>query len=667
MCGICGLWNLNNAPVDPALLVRMRDSMAHRGPDGAGCVLLDPQGSTEPALFDNLDTLNPQSTIHNPHFSLGLGHRRLSIIDLETGDQPMSNEDGSIWIVYNGEIYNYRELRRELQTRGHVFRTASDTEVIIHAYEEYGENCPVHFNGIFAFAIWDARKRVLFLARDHFGVKPLYYCLHEDCFYFASELKTILCDPVVPRQLDLDALNLCLTFRHTPSPWTLFKGIHKLSPGCSLNVASQHLQGRRYWADSATIDRAVSEEEWIQCLQVAVEQAVVRQMVSDVPIGVSLSSGVDSNTILALMSQHSSGRVRAFTVGFAGREATSEIEPARQMAARFGADFHQQVVTAEDYDDFMARYLWHLEEPIGNESAPAYYFVAKMARQQGVKVLLNGQGADEAFAGYGRYLPVAYTRWLRLGTVPPLRWILPHLFAGTLLGERYHRFLFALDASSDEDHFLRLYSILTDEMKCRLVQPELLARMDPDLPGRYVREQLAFAPQGTRLERMIYVDLRTSLPDNLLLCEDKMAMAASVEARVPFLDLELMAVAERIPGKFKLRGLRDKYIHRKACVRWVGKGVTSRPQIGFDNAVDLWLRSRLGDHMRRIVTSSDSFTGMYLNPSYVLSLMQEHAEGHRDHQHVLFLLFSLENWYDVFMRHEGQVRTSFDGRGQGEA
>jgi asparagine synthase (glutamine-hydrolysing) len=624
--------------------------MAHRGPDSVGCVVLDPEGLAEPIPFDNLSMLNQSSNYGNPQFSLGLGHRRLSIIDLEAGDQPMCNEDGSVWIVYNGEIYNYRDLRRDLQARGHVFRTLSDTEVIVHAYEEYDEQCPALFNGIFAFAIWDTRKRALFLARDHFGVKPLYYCLHGNRFYFASEVKAILCHATVPRELDLDALNLCLTFRHTPSPWTLFKGIYKLPPGRSLTVTSTEIRERRYRDDSVTIDRTLREEEWVERLQAVLEQAVVRQMVSDVPIGVSLSSGVDSNTILALMSQHSSGPVRAFTVGFAGRETTSEIEPARQMAIRFGAEFYQQVITADDYAAFMARYLWHLEEPIGNESAAAYYFVAEMARQQGVKVLLNGQGADEAFAGYGRYLAVAYGQWLRLGTVAPLCWVLPRLLGGTLLGERYQRFLFTLNATSEEDRFLRLYSILTDEMKRHLVRPEVLAQMDPDLPSRYVREQLASAPQGTPLERMTYVDARTSLPDNLLLCEDKMAMAASVEARVPFLDLELMAVAESIPGKFKLHGLCDKYIHRKACTRWVGRGIASRPQIGFDNAVDIWLRHQLGARMRQFVESPDSFTVNCLNPQYVLHLMQEHSERRRDHQRILFLLLSLESWYEQFIQ-----------------
>jgi len=641
MCGICGVWNRDGAGVDPSLLIEMRDSMAHRGPDGAGCVLFDGQGQAEPFAFESQSMDVPFTA------PVGLGHRRLSIIDLNTGDQPMCNEDGSVWIVFNGEIYNYRELRSELQARGHVFRTASDTEVILHAYEAYGDGCSERFNGIFGFAIWDRRARRLLLARDHFGIKPLYYCRVGDRFLFASEIKALLHDSAVPRELDLDALNLCLTFRHTPSPWTLFRGIFKLPPGCLLSVTADEVCERRYWTGTAVIDRETRQDEWVERLRADVERAIVRQMVSDVPIGVSLSSGVDSNTVLALMSQHSSGPVNAFTVGFADRQETSEIEPAREMAERFDAAFFEQVITSADYADFMARYLWHLEEPIGNESAAAYYFVAEMARQQQVKVLLNGQGADEAFAGYGRYLGAAYGRWLRLGTLPPLRWVLPGLLGGTLLGERYRRFLYTLGAADEGGWLTRVYSIMDDRARRRLMCPEVLAEVDATLPEQYVRQQLASAPRGTPLERMLHVDLRTSLPDNLLLCEDKMAMAGSVEARVPFLDLDLMATAERIPGRLKLRAMRDKYIHRRACVEWVGRRVAWRPQIGFDNAVDVWLRRQLGESMREAISAPGSFTSQYLNPGYVLSLMAEHAERRRDHQRILFLLYSLESWHSA--------------------
>lgn len=633
--------------MNPDLLVRMRDIMAHRGPDGARCILLSAQDDVRPILIDSeLDMIDVR-------FDLGLGHRRLSIIDLDTGDQPMSNEDGSIWLVYNGEIYNYQELREELRRRGHVFRSKSDTEVVIHAYEEYGEHCPDRFNGIFAFALWDSRRRVLFLARDHFGVKPLYYCQYNDRFLFASEIKSILCDPAVPRELDLDALNLCLTFRHTPSPWTLLKGIHKLSPGSSLTVHSDRIEKRQYRDDSVSVDRKLTEREWVERLRTGVEEAVVRQMVSDVPIGISLSSGVDSNTVLAIMAQHSPHSVNAFTVGFAGREDTSEIARAREAACRFGAVFYDQLISAADYTGFMERYIWHLEEPIGNESAAAYYFVAEMSRRRGVKVLLNGQGADEAFAGYGRYLGAAYGRWLRWAAIPPLRQIVPRLLGGTLLGERYHRFLHSMAAEGEVDRFTRVYTILDGAAKSQVLQPELLAEIDHDLPLQYIGEQLARAPEGTSLERMLHVDLRTSLPDNLLLCEDKMAMAASVEARVPFLDIDLVALAERIPGRFKLRLLRDKYIHRRACAHWIGDEITARPQVGFDNAVDLWLKSQLGDHLCQLATSRDSIFGSYLNGGYVLSLIEEHRSGRRDHQRVLFFLLSLNSWFKVFMECSG--------------
>jgi asparagine synthase (glutamine-hydrolysing) len=612
---------------------------------------VDSRGQVEPFLFASLqDMFDKQPADNRQHYDLGLGHRRLSIIDLNTGDQPMCNEDGSIWIVFNGEIYNYRELRQALQARGHVFRTVSDTEVILHAYEEYGQECPAHFNGIFAFGIWDAKQRGLFLVRDHFGVKPLYFRWQAECFSFASEIKALLCDERVPRELNVDALNLCLTFRHTPSPWTLFQGIQKLPPGCSAWVNTQGINQKQYWDDKPVIDRACSPDEWLEQLRDALEAAVVRQMVSDVPIGISLSSGVDSSVLLALMSEHMGGAVQAFTVGFAGREATSEIEPARQMARRFGAAFYEQVISAEDYASFMQRYMWHLEEPIGNESAAAYYFVAEMARRQRVKVLLNGQGADEAFAGYERYLYAAYGSWLRLGTIPPLVWLLPRLLAGRPLGERYQRLLMTLDAKDETERFLRVYSIMPEAAKGRLLNPELAAQIDRELPYRYLRGQLERAPHGTAVERMTYVDARTSLPDDLLLCEDKMAMAASVEARVPLLDLEWMALAERVPGNLKLRGRRDKYIHRKVCERWVGQEVVSRPKIGFDNAVDLWMRQQLGQEMLQIIKAPGSFTGTYLNPVTVKALMQEHISGQRDHQRVLFLLLSLESWHSVFFK-----------------
>lgn len=644
MCGICGVWDRGGASVDQALLARMRDVIAHRGPDDAASIAFDSEAGTTSGRYTGDRPPRDDAATYD----VGFGHRRLSIIDLASGDQPMRSPGGRAWITYNGEVYNYRELREDLKRRGHAFATDCDTEVVLAAYEEYGEDCARYLNGIFAFAIWDVARRTLFLARDHYGVKPLYYHDGGGRFRFASEVKAILADPGVPRSLDVDALGMCLTFRHTPSPWTLFTGIHKLEPGHSLTVSRDGIRKRRFFEGYGPVDRGPSMDEWVERLRVQLDAAVDRQMVADVPIGLSLSSGVDSTALLALMTRHSADPIQAFTVGFGGKEDTSEIEPARVQARRHGADFYSQVIQADDYASFMARYMWHLEEPIGNESAAAYYFVARMAQERRIKVLLNGQGSDEAFAGYPRYMAAAYGRWLDLAAVAPLRWMVPRLLGGSVRGERYQRMLAAAGAGTEAEAFLRVYSILPAPARRDLLRPDVLAAMDLELPSRYVRERLAEAPTGTALERMTWVDARTSLPDNLLLCEDKMAMAASVEARVPMLDLELMRVAETIPGGLKLRLGRNKVVHRKAVEPVVGKAVATRPQIGFDNAMDLWLRNQLHTGLKRTVAAPESFTASYLDPHTAGRILDEHLSGRRDHQRLLFLLMSLESWHSVF-------------------
>jgi asparagine synthase (glutamine-hydrolysing) len=633
MCGITGLYDYRHgAPVDRELLARMTDLLAHRGPDGRG------------EFYASGD---------NP----GLGHRRLAIIDLVTGDQPMTNEDRSLWVVFNGEIYNYRELRAELQARGHRFATQSDTEVIVHAYEEWGDEGPAHLNGIFAYALWDTRRRRLVLARDHFGVKPLYWADHGGTLRFASELKALLADPALPRQLDLDALLLCLTFRHTPAPRTLLAGIHKLPPGGYLVADAGGVREGAYWRERPPIDRARSEQEWIEALADATEAAVARQMVADVPVGLSLSGGVDSTALLALMARHSTGPVRAFTVGFEGREDASEIAPAREMAARFGADFAARIITEREYAEFMDRYLWHLEEPIGNESAAAYHFVARMARESGVKVLLNGQGPDEAHAGYGRHLGATYAPWVALPGGLTGRLVSPVLDR-LPVGEPGRRFAHSLRGGDLAERFCLTYAITSPAGLRRLIRPDVLAAMDAGVPARYVADQLALAPEGTPLERMTSIDARTSLPDNLLLCEDKMAMAAGVEARVPFLDTALMDIAERIPGRFKVRGRQGKWLHKQVCSRWVPGEVARRKKIGFDNAMDRWLRGALGETLRSALARPDSFARTYLNPEEVGRTLREHTSGFRDHQRLLFLILSLEHWHEVFLRDGQHLRSA---------
>lgn len=625
MCGICGVFAYQHpAPVSRALVRGMADTLAHRGPDGAGEFYDDSSG-------------------------VGFGHRRLAIIDLVSGDQPMTTADGAVCIVFNGEIYNFRELRVALEAAGHQFRTSSDTEVILHAYQEYGIQCPARLNGIFAFAIWDARRRRLFLARDHFGVKPLYYSVQRGVFRFASEQKAILLDPSISREIDLDALHLTLTFRYCPAPHTLFRAIRKLPPASYLLVDERGVREGRYWDEPPIIDRDAQATQAAEALRDAYDQAVQRQMVSDVPLGLSLSGGVDSATLLALLCRYSSSPVAAFTVGFAGREDVSEIDAARTLAGHFGAAFTARVIAEADYADFMRRYLWHMEEPVVNQSAPAYYFVARMAREQGVKVLLNGQGPDEAFAGYPRHLAAAHLpriRQLGLGWAGrvffPAGWELP-------LPEICRRLIYALGAHDEADLLLRIYSALTESARQALFAPGVWRSLDHDLPLEWVRSRLARAPEGTLLEKMTFIDARSGLPEELLLSEDKMAMAVGVEVRVPYLDLEVMRLAEALPGRLKIEGRRQKAVHKRACCALIPLTVIYRRKIGFVSAADRWLRRELGQRFVEYARAPDSLARAYLNPDVVERLVRQHLSGRWDHQRVLFLLLALETWHALYV------------------
>ncbi len=621
MCGICGEFRYaNDAPIAQEFVKAMTQRLQHRGPDGAG------------HYFDEGN-------------KVGLGHRRLAIIDLATGEQPMSNGDGSLWIVFNGEIYNYRELRHTLEILGYHFRTASDTEVILHAYEQYGAECPRYFNGIFAFAIWDSHAHQLFLARDHFGVKPLYYSVADGVFRFASEQKALLADSTFPREIDLDALYLTLTFRYCPAPYTLLCGIRKLPPGCSLKISTGGIEQKNYAGDPPPIDRTTRPESWIAALREAYEAAVARQMVSDVPIGISLSGGVDSGTILALMSRHSTSPVYAFTVGFAERDDVNEIGAAHQLATRFGAVATTKMITEQDYATFMERYIWHMEEPVVNQSAAAYYFVAAMAREQGVKVLLNGQGPDEAFGGYPRHLAAALTDRIQSRAPTALPRMAYHFSPSGKMRQ-------LLEAASTHDEALRLvriYNVLPETTRRKLLSAQVRRSVAPDLPQRWLSGQLARLPEGSTLERMLAFDARNDLSEELLLSEDKMAMAASVEARVPFLDVEVMKIAEQIPGALKIGLRQQKSIHKAACEAWLPPEVVHRKKIGFTSAAGEWLRGVLGEDFRARIAAPDSFARTYLDVAEVTRLIDEHLSQQHDFQRILFLLYSLEHWYSMFI------------------
>ncbi|HDZ27989.1 hypothetical protein LCGC14_1208970 [marine sediment metagenome] len=619
MCGICGIYNYSfDEKIDPALLLNMTSMLAHRGPDGEG-------------------------VYHNNAKELGLGHRRLAIIDLESGNQPMSNEKSDIWVTFNGEIYNYMDIKNNLLEKGHVFKTNSDTEILIHSYEEYGENMLFHLNGIFAFAIWDEKAKRLFAARDHFGVKPFYYYEDGKRFVFASELKAILLCPFVSPKVDTNALDLCLTFRHTPSPHTLIAGIKKLAPGSWISVEKGKIVKRPYFSKKPEIVRGKNAHEWAEELWESYRLAVRRQIVSDVPIGLSLSGGVDSGTLLSLMSKEVTSSVNAFTVGFEHGEQVNEIEPARNLAQMFSAKFQSKLITQKDYVDLFRNYIWHLEEPIGNESALAYYFVAELAKGH-VKVLLNGQGADESFAGYPRHLGERYHYLSQI--------FRPFSFFN-FRNEALNRTLYSLPVRDCAERFFRIYSIITEEMKNSFYNFEMKNVKRNGNAREYIYDWANNkSVNGNGLEKMLYIDARTSLPDNLLLCEDKMSMACGIEARVPFLDINVMAIAESIPGSLKIRGLVQKYIHKRACEKSLPASIVYKKKIGFSNPMDLWMGSRLGDTLAEFIKKKDSLTRQYFNINVISSYIEIHKNKKADLKRLLFLLLSLEKWHRLFILRE---------------
>lgn len=624
MCGIFGVFNfVNKTQVNKNLFKEATDLLQHRGPDGEGFYFDDNNG-------------------------VGFGHRRLSILDLKTGDQPMCNEDDTIWIVFNGEIYNYKEIKSYLIQKGHIFKTQSDTEVIIHAYEEFGDKCPNKFNGIFAFAIWDSKKKRIFLARDHFGVKPLYYLEDNEKLVFASELKSILHYSKTSRHINEKALYYCLTFRHTPAPFTLFEGINKLPASYCLGVnADKKAELKRYWNEKIIIDRNRSENEWIDLLRNQLENAVEKQMMADVPVGLSLSGGVDSGVLLALMSKYQGKGVHAFTVSFEGGNIRDdESIRAKKTAEMFGAKFYHAVITSQDYSNFMDKYIWHLEEPVGNESAVAYYFVANMAKGI-VKVLLNGQGADEPFAGYDRYLGIYYNEKIRF--LPPYLFkLLSKLPLDLNRKNQLSRLYEYLREKGFNGRAASVASILSGNKRNELFNKDfnnIITKTDLSYEIENINGDFI---QGSDLEKYIFYDMFSSLPENLLLSEDKMSMAASIEARVPFLDVKLVKTALSIPDEMKIKNGTLKYIHKKVSEKYLPKEIIYQRKIGFNNPVDKWLSTSLGNELNDYINSNSSISNSFLKKVEVLTLLEEHRKKKYDHQRFLYLLLSLEKWRNTF-------------------
>jgi asparagine synthase (glutamine-hydrolysing) len=618
MCGICGIYSYRGGePADTRLLAAMTASMEHRGPDDQG---------------SHLDG------------TLGLGMRRLSIIDLEGGHQPLSGEDGTMVAVVNGEIYNFRELRRELEARGHTFRTRSDCEVVVHGFEEWGDDCLVRLNGMFGLAVWDARSRRLVLARDPFGVKPLYYRVDDRRLLFGSEVRAILADSDVERAVDHIALDQFMRFTFVPSPRTLFAGIGKLRPGYKLICDADGCREERFDRTEPHVARPASRQAAIAETRDLVERAIERQLVADVPVGVLLSGGVDSSAITAITCAAQGAPVDTFTVGFEEGFVENELDEARRVAQRHGCRHHDVVMTSREFADFLPMAIKTLEEPIATPSTLPFFRLCQLAKES-VKVVLTGQGADEPFAGYDRVTAARFERYYR-GLPRIVRDKVARPLADRLpRNERLHRAVDALDIADPADRLAAVYSVISAAERTRLYG-EQLAQVPWENPVTQWQQAAAGLDPVTQ---MLHVDARFSLPDSLLLYCDKISMAVSLEARVPFLDLPLMHYAESLPPGLKLRGRTRKYVLKEAVRGWVSPQALQRPKVGFRTPVDEWFRAGTQRELTDRLLAGDSVCRRYLSAAEVGRMIEAHRLGARDYKRILYSLLTFELWHAEFM------------------
>ncbi len=624
MCGICGKLNFDRQmPIQQNLVGAMMDAIQHRGPDGSGEFLSG---------------------------CIGLGHRRLSIIDLDTGTQPMTNEDGTIWLVYNGEIYNFQALRRELQLKGHQFKSKSDTEVIVHLYEELGDQCVSRLRGMFAFALWDENRQRLLLARDRVGIKPLYYTNIGHALVFASEIKSLLVDSSVNRQVNLSAIDRFLTYYYLPGNETMFQGIFKLEPGHFLTIEAGKMAITQYWDLHFEETVPITLSQSVEALKELLHTTVTDHMISDVPVGVLLSGGVDSTGILSYAVQHSDKPIHTFTMGFSGAGFQDERPYANLAAQQFGTIHHDITMVAEDFKDFLPSYVWHMEEPVCEPPAIALYFVSKLAQQSSVKVLLSGEGGDEAFGGYQTYRNLLILERLktRLGRAKNLLSL--GFQALEFTGRRQFGNYKNMVIPKLEDYYLsRTASPFTtfNQSKSKLYMEPFASGLNGH-ESAFPTEILFDCVKGQSvLNRMLYVDTKTWLPDDLLIKADKMTMAASVELRVPLLDHRILEFAASLPQHYKVSGLELKRVLKRALNQSVPKEILKRKKTGFPVPYDKWMRNELNDFVFDTVLSSNSAALTYFCKKTLTDLLTSNQQGKGCPKEV-FSLLVLELWHNRF-------------------
>ncbi len=617
MCGICGQYNFESlAPVRRADIEAMAKSIAHRGPDDEGYFLAGP---------------------------LGLGFRRLSIIDLSGGHQPMSDQDESVWVVFNGEIYNFLELRRELESFGHVFRTNSDTEVILHGYKTWGDEVLNRLNGMFGLAIWDVKKNRLVLARDPFGIKLLYYRISEGSLSFGSEIRPVRAVMSEGTELDPTSLNLFLRYRFTPSPFTMYRGVNKLAPGSKLVAERGRCEiSQWYRFKPAPFAPVKSPDEAKEELLSLYKGAIKRQLISDVPVGLLLSGGIDSGLLLALMNLAGSAWP-TYTVGYGSSYADDELTDGAETARVLGSKHTSVTITRSMFDEALPKIVGALEEPIAASSVVPMYFVCQRARQD-VKVALVGQGPDELFGGYRRHLGVRYgAMWEHLPTW--VRGSIESAVAALPRNETLKRGVNSLAISDRMRRYQNVLSILPGSQVDRLFRDGVLEPNSGDAILESWANLADLMTETDELGGLQYLEVRSTLPDELLMYADKLSMAHSLELRVPFVDKEIVEYVERLPANLKVRNGSRKWLHRQVCRSYMPESFLKRRKRGFaGNVVDDWFRDAKSSKMADVLLDPSSRMYEFLLPSPVRSLFELHASGRQDHHKILFSLVVFEEW-----------------------
>jgi asparagine synthase (glutamine-hydrolysing) len=616
MCGIVGKLSLDGKQsVDPGLIKRMTDVIAHRGPDGEGHYVRGP---------------------------IGLGHRRLSIIDLNTGSQPMCNEDGSVWVVFNGEIYNYLALKAELKAQGHTFKSATDTEVIVHLYEQWGKECVSRLQGMFAFAIWDERKQQLLLARDRVGIKPLYYTNTGKDLLFASEIKSLFVDSSVTRRINAQGIDRFLTYYYMPGNDTLFESVYKLDPGHYLVVSKGQIKKSQYWDLHFDVSPAWSRfDDAVDALQELLRRSVKDHMISDVPVGVLLSGGVDSTGVLRYAAEQSDSPLHTFTVGFEG-EAFADERPYARLAAQHYGTIHQEItISAADFCDLLPKYIWHMEEPICEPPAFALYLVARQARESSVKVLLSGEGGDEAFGGYNKYRNLLALESfksalgsgrsflsLAMGMLEHLGWKRIKKYS-PLVDLSLSQYYYSCTATPNTPFNRQKSSLYNRDFA------DLLASSTSDAPTQRLFNH---AGNLSLLHQMLYVDTKSWLPDDLLVKADKMTMATSVELRVPLLDAQILEFAASLPSCFKVKGMSTKRILKDALKDSVPPAILRRKKSGFPVPYDRWLKNEMRELVFETILHSCSNLHNYFRKDRLINLLETNQKEDGYSQEVFSLL-----------------------------